>query len=133
MLRVLRRLLTLDFGLVALGLPHHKSCRLSVQRIGWIWIAKKLWKEDLEDVDHVVHWRPRLVDHIQTDAAGEFVDVWVEDAVDETDAWALVGVLIRQFDMDLPEAAEEWCYPCCKRLESWLHVGTSIAHSLLVP
>ncbi|CAJ2501671.1 Uu.00g045240.m01.CDS01 [Anthostomella pinea] len=36
--------------------------------------------------------------------------VWVEDAVDEADAWALVWVLVGKLYVDLPEAALEWCF-----------------------
>lgn len=38
----------------------------------------------------------------------QFIDVWVENAVDETDARALVGVLIRQFNMKLPVSPDKW-------------------------
>lgn len=37
----------------------------------------------------------------------QLVDVGVEDAVYETDAWAFVGVLIGEFDVDFPEATGE--------------------------
>lgn len=39
----------------------------------------------------------------------QLVDIWVEDSVDESYAWALVWVLVRQFDVDFPEASVEWC------------------------
>lgn len=42
-----------------------------------------------------VQWRCRL----------QLIDIGVEDTVHETNAWALVGVLVRKFDMDLPETA----------------------------
>lgn len=38
---------------------------------------------------------------------GQLVDIGVEDAVHEADAGALVGVLVGQLDVDLPEAALE--------------------------
>ncbi len=37
----------------------------------------------------------------------QFIDVWVEDAIDEADAGAFVGVLVGEFDMDFPKAAGE--------------------------
>lgn len=39
----------------------------------------------------------------------QLVDIWVEDSVDKSDARAFVWVLIRQFDVDFPEAPGEWC------------------------
>jgi predicted dinucleotide-utilizing enzyme len=97
-----------------------------------------LWQEDFEDVDHVVHRRPCLVDNVQTDAPAavcddqlvpakevcnslhrtaavvlefnvQLVDVWVEDAVHEAYARTLVRILIWQLDVDLPESASERC------------------------
>ncbi len=56
---------TLDFGLVVLRLPNKESGSFSVERIGWVRIAQELWEETLEDVDHIEHWRPCLVDDIQ--------------------------------------------------------------------
>lgn len=66
-----------------------------------------MWKEDFEDVDHIVHGRPGLVDDVETDRTGELVDVWVEYSVDEADAGRLVGVLVGDFDVNLPVAAGE--------------------------
>jgi hypothetical protein len=79
-----------------------------------------LWQEDLEDVDHVVHWRPGLVDDVEADGARQFVDVGVEDAVYEADAWALVGVLVWELDVDFPEAAFEGG---CRRLAGVERLG----------
>jgi len=39
----------------------------------------------------------------------QFIDVGMEDTVYETDARALVGVLIGQLDADFPEATLERC------------------------
>jgi hypothetical protein len=39
----------------------------------------------------------------------QLIDVWMEDAVDESYARALVGVLIGQFHMNFPVAAGKWC------------------------
>jgi len=44
-----------------------------------------------------------LVDDIEADGAGEFINVWVKYSVDEADARALVWILIGQLDVDLPE------------------------------
>ena len=43
----------------------------------------------------------------------QLIDVGVKYAVDEADAGRLVGVLIRELDVDLPKAALEGC---CHRL-----------------
>lgn len=56
---------TLYFGLVGLRFPHYHRSRLPVERIRRVRVAEELRKKDLEDVDHVVHRRPRLVDHIE--------------------------------------------------------------------
>lgn len=39
----------------------------------------------------------------------QFVNVWVENAVHESDAGALVRILVGQLDVDLPESALEGC------------------------
>lgn len=86
-----------------------------------------MWEEDFEDVNHVVHGRPCLVDDVEADGARaadasakaqrgdekygciQFVDVGVEYPVHEADARALVRILIGQFDVDLPETTLEGC------------------------
>lgn len=129
--------LTFDFGVVAFRLAHQQSGSLAVQRICRVRIPQQLWEKDFEDVDHVVHWRPGLVDDIEANAAGpvsirrqpaalsisriqalqnlQFINVGMENAVHEAYARALVGILIGQFDVDFPEAALKGC---CRPLES---------------
>lgn len=102
---------TLDLGLVILGLPHQQRRRLSVQRIARIRVAQQLRQEDFEDVDHIEHRRPGLVDHVQADRSRQLVNVRMEDLflwyqghslrcegetnlVHKTDRGRLVGVLI---------------------------------------
>lgn len=63
------RLRTLDLGVVALGFSYHQSSRLAVQGVRRVRVSEKLRQEDLEDVDHVEHGRPSLVDDIQADGA----------------------------------------------------------------
>ena len=90
-----------------------------------------MWQEDFEDVDHVEHGGPGLIDHVEADGPGpgrgnqngtvelligkglQLVDVGVEDSIHEANARALVGVLVGQFDVDFPEAALKWC--CASR------------------
>lgn len=43
----------------------------------------------------------RLGIHVQ------LIDIWVEYAIHEADAGALVGVLVRKLNVDLPKAAGE--------------------------
>ena len=62
--------LTLDLDIICLWLFHQKRRRLAVQRIRRIGVAQELWEEDFEDVDHVVHGRPCLVDHVKAYRAG---------------------------------------------------------------
>ena len=38
----------------------------------------------------------------------QFIDVGMEDAVNKSDAGTLVGVLVGELDVDLPEATFEW-------------------------
>lgn len=40
----------------------------------------------------------------------QLIDVWVEDAIDESNAGTLVGILVRELDVDLPETAFEGSY-----------------------
>ena len=60
---------TFDLGVVALRLPHQQRGRLSIQRIGGVRVAQELGQEDLENVDHVEHGRPGLVDDVQAHRA----------------------------------------------------------------
>jgi hypothetical protein len=62
--------LTLHLRLVTLGFSHEQGRRLAIQRVGRVWVAEELGKEDLEDIDHVEHGRPGLVDDIEADRAG---------------------------------------------------------------
>lgn len=58
---------TLDPHVVPLRIPHQQRRRLTVQGVRRVWVAEELGKEDLEDVDHVEHGRPSLVDHVEAD------------------------------------------------------------------
>lgn len=117
---------TFHLSLIGLWLPHHQCCCFAIQRIGRIGIAEELRQEDLKDVDHVVHGRPGLVDDVQTDRTraeidlsaretgaapqqsnSQLINVGVEDAVDKANAWALVRILVREFDVNFPMTASE--------------------------
>jgi hypothetical protein len=100
---------TFDLHIVCLRILHQQRRSLSIQRIRRIGVSQQLRQEDLEDVDHVVHRRPSLVDDVETHAAGQLVDVGMEDAIDKADAWRLVWVLVGKLDVDFPETAEEGC------------------------
>lgn len=52
-------ILTFYFGFVFGGLPHQQSSSFTVQRICWVGVAKKLWQEDLKDVDHIYFRRKK--------------------------------------------------------------------------
>lgn len=56
---------TPDFGFVAFRLSHHQSCRLAIERVLRVRIPQQLGEEDFEDVDHVEHGRPCLVDNVE--------------------------------------------------------------------
>jgi hypothetical protein len=95
---------TLNLQIVALGLPNHQGGGLAVEGVGGVGVAEQLGQEDLEDVDHIKHGRPCLVDDIQADGTGpalsvsvrlrpgdrvchsQLVNVGMEDAVHETNA-----------------------------------------------
>jgi hypothetical protein len=70
--------LTFDFCLVCRRFTHHQCGSFAIERIGWVGICKQLREKDLEDVDHVVHWRPGLIDDIQTNRSGpeQAVSFW---------------------------------------------------------
>jgi hypothetical protein len=136
---------TLHLRIVALRLPHQKSGSFAVQGIGRVGVPKKLRNEDFEDVNHVVHWRPCLVDDVETDRAGtvrvskihrkasrivvarsttgfnsQLIYVGMEYPVDEANTRALIGVLIGQLDMDLPETAlERGCFSSIPTFWLW--------------
>ena len=61
---------TLNLRLIALSVPHHQRRRLAIQRIRRVRVPQQLRQEDLENVHHVVHGRPGLVDDVEADAAG---------------------------------------------------------------
>lgn len=61
---------TFDFDIVAFRFAYQQSGSFTVEGIGGVRISEKLWQEDFEDVDHIKHRRPGLVDHVETDGAG---------------------------------------------------------------
>lgn len=61
---------TFHFSVVGLGLAHEHGCCFAVERVGRVGVAEELREEDLEDVDHVVHGGPGLVDDVEADGAG---------------------------------------------------------------
>ncbi len=56
---------TFDFGIIAFRLPHQQSGRFTIQGVGRVRVSEQLRKKDFENVDHIIHWRPCLVDHVQ--------------------------------------------------------------------
>ena len=44
-------------------MPHHSA---DLRR----WVTEKLWQEYFEDVEHIEHGGPGLVDYVETDGAG---------------------------------------------------------------
>ncbi len=56
---------TLDFRVVALRLAHEEGSGLAIQGVCRVGIPQQLREEDLEDVYHIEHGRPRLVDDVQ--------------------------------------------------------------------
>jgi hypothetical protein len=61
---------TLYFGVVALGFSHEQRRSFAVQGVCGVGVSEELREEDFEDVDHVVHGRPGLVDDVEADGAG---------------------------------------------------------------
>jgi len=51
-----------------------------------------------------------LIDDIEANATGEFVDIWMENAVHKTDGRRFVRILVWDFDVDLPLTTGEWCW-----------------------
>ncbi|KAK6706262.1 hypothetical protein SNK03_010086 [Fusarium graminearum] len=56
---------TFDFSIVALGFSYQQGCCFAVERVGRVGVSQKLGEEDLENVDHIKHGRPSLVNDIQ--------------------------------------------------------------------
>ena len=98
----LRKKLTFDLSIIARLITHHQRGCFAVERIGWVRIAEELGKEDLEDVDHVVHGRPGLIDDVEADGAGHLIDIRMEYPIHKADTRALIRVLVRKLDMYLP-------------------------------
>ncbi len=85
--RLLRRILLdvlSDFGFVLFGLVKVEGGGVAVQRVHWIRVGEQLGQKRLEDVHQVVHGRPCLIDHVQADSSGGFVDVRMENAIEKT-------------------------------------------------
>ena len=51
------------------------------------------------------------------------IDIWMENAVDEAYAWALVWILVRKLYMDFPKTTLEWC--CRKEVVSSVRRGAN--------
>lgn len=43
-------------------------------------------------------------------ASIQFINIWMENAIDEANAGAFVGVLVGKLHMNLPQATCEWRY-----------------------
>lgn len=59
--------LTLDLDIVRFSIPHQQGRRLAVEWVCRVRVAEQLRKEHFEDVDHVEHGGPGLVDDVQAD------------------------------------------------------------------
>lgn len=62
---VFEDLYTLDLALVALGLPQEQRSGFTVQGVGGVRISQQLGQKDFENVYHIEHRRPGLVDDVQ--------------------------------------------------------------------
>jgi len=69
------REITFDLGIVARGISHEEGGGLTVEGVGRVRVAEKLREEDLEDVDHVKHGRPGLIDNIEAHGPGPSIHV----------------------------------------------------------
>ena len=81
---------------------------LIISNIGdhvWLMTSRQTDPElEMLEVDR--YWGSILISHL--------VDVRVKYAVDKADARTFVWILVRQLDMNLPEATFERCYRCYK-------------------
>ena len=94
-----------------------------VQRVSGVWVKQQLWQKYFENIYQVVHWRPSLIDYIQTYRARtlklkfeseqrtreylRLVDVRMENPVFEADGRRLVRVHIRQPHLNFPKSLQE--------------------------
>jgi hypothetical protein len=60
------KVLTPNFGVVCAWFPNQHGSSFAVERIGGVGVSQELREENLEDVDHIEHWRPGLVDDVET-------------------------------------------------------------------
>lgn len=85
-----------------------KVCTVGSPNIGdQVWLITSKHTEPL-----LLHRAEVLARHKRTtqSPSSQFVNVWVEDLVHESNARALVWVLLRQFDVNLPYTTCERCY-----------------------
>lgn len=117
--------------IVTSRLSHQQRSSFAIQGVGRVRIPKELWQEDLENVDHVKHGRPGLVDNIKADRTGSrdwsavpalggrsdalFVYVGMENPVHESNGGRFVWVLVWQLHVDFPPAIRKWC---CKAVSA---------------
>ncbi len=64
---------TFDFLLIHLGISHQKRRCLAVERIRWVGVSEELGQEDFEDIDHVEHGRPSLINDVEAYRAGTII------------------------------------------------------------
>jgi hypothetical protein len=74
---------TFDLGIVARGISHEEGRGLAVEGVGRVRVAEELREEDLEDIDHVKHGRPGLVDNIEAHGPGPSIHV-LDTILEET-------------------------------------------------
>jgi hypothetical protein len=146
---------TLHLCIVALRFPHKKRGCFTVQGVRGVWVSQKLREKDFEDIDHIIHGRPCLVDDVEADGAAaidvsvtkpgvnptppfecarghdvQFIDVGMKNPVHEADARTLVRVLIGQLDVDLPRTTFKRCYGTSASFEETVRVIRTLYRTL---
>ncbi len=86
--------LPLTVDIATLGLTHQQRGRLAVQRIRQVGVPEELGEEDLEDVDHIKHRRPRLVDDIQAYGARPMIPTLSSPELPTQDIYSLYSVRV---------------------------------------
>ena len=79
--------------------------RFPVQRVRGVGVHEKLRQEGVKNVGELEHGSPRLVDHVQTNGAGSFIDVRMEYFVHETDGRRPERVAVWNFNFHVPNTS----------------------------
>jgi len=97
-----------DLFLVGFWVVHQQTSGLTIQGVLGIRIQQKLWEENWEDVDELIHGWPRLIDYIEAYTSRGFVYIWMVYAVSEANWGTFKWILLWQDNSDFPLTPFIW-------------------------